>query len=73
MDGVMKGVEMGVGEWVRFSEEGREWTIPDLLYVYEYDLAPGDESEENLKVMEGLFVELYKKGAGLTPPPKKGG
>ena len=34
MDAVMKEVNMGMGKrGMRFQEEGREWRLPDLLYL----------------------------------------
>ena len=39
---------MGMGRrGVRFREDGREWTLPNLLYVD--DLVLCDESEEDLR------------------------
>ena len=50
MDAVMKEVKMGIGRrGVRFLEDGREWILPDLLYV-DYLFLCG-VSEENLRVM----------------------
>ena len=57
MDAVIKGVKMGIGRrGVRFLEEGREWRLSGLLYE-DYLVLCG-ESEEDLRVMVGLFVEL---------------
>ena len=56
MDGVIK-VKMGMGRRrVRFQEEGREWRLPEFLYAD--DLVLCGESEEDLRVMEGCFVDV---------------
>ena len=48
MNAVMKEVKMGMGRMgVRFMEEGREWKLPDLLYVS--DLLLCFELEEDLR------------------------
>ena len=60
MDAVMKEVKMGIGRReVRFQEEGREWRLPGLLYAD--DLVSFVESEEDLKVMVGRFVEVCRR------------
>ena len=41
---------------VRFLEEGREWRLPGFLYADNLVLC--SELEEDLKVMEGHFVEV---------------
>ena len=38
------------------GKEGREWRLPDLLYTD--DLFLWGESEEDLRIMVGHFVEL---------------
>ena len=43
----------------RDGEEGREWRLPGLLYAYYLGLC--DESEEDLKVMGGRFVEVRRR------------
>ena len=40
---------------VRFQEEEREWRLPGTLYAD--DLVLCGESEENMRVMLGRFVE----------------
>ena len=40
---------------VRFSEVGREWRLPGLLYVNHLVLR---ESEEDLRVIRERFVEV---------------
>ena len=44
---------------MRFTEKGRERRLPGLFYVD--DLVLCGESEENLKVMVGHFVEVCRK------------
>ena len=44
---------------VRFQEEGREWILSGLLYAD--DLFLYSESEEDLKVMVGRFVDVCRK------------
>ena len=44
---------------VRFQEEGREWRFPGLLYAD--DLISCGESEKDLKVMVGRFVEVCRR------------
>ena len=57
IDGVMKEVKVGMGRMVvRFLEEGREWRLPGLLYAG--DLVLCGESEGDLKVIVGRFVEV---------------
>ena len=41
---------------LRFLEEGREWRLPGLLYAG--DLVLCGESERDLKVIVGNFVEV---------------
>ena len=51
---------MGMGRrGVKFQDEGREWRFPDLLYPD--DLVFCGESEGDLGVMLGDFVELCKR------------
>ena len=60
MDAVMEEVKMGmVRIRVRFMEEWREWILPGLLYAD--DLVLCGESEEDLKTMMGLSVEVCRK------------
>ena len=60
MDAVMKEVKMGMErEGVRYLEEWREWRLPGLLYADELVLC--SESEENLRVIDGWFVEVCRK------------
>ena len=44
---------------VRFLEEGREWRLPYLLYAD--DLVLCGESEKDLRVMLGWFVEVCRR------------
>ena len=44
---------------VRFWEEGRKWRLTRLLYAD--DLVLCDESEEDLRVMVGRFVEVRRR------------
>ena len=54
IDGVMKEVRMGMGRrGVGFLEDGREWRLPGLWYA--------GESEEDLRVMIGWFVEEFRR------------
>ena len=57
MDGVME-VKIGMGRRrVSFLEDGRrEWRLPGLLYAD--DLVLCGESEEDLRVMVGRFIEV---------------
>ena len=57
MDAVMKEVKRGMG-WrgVRLLEKGKEWRLPGLLQAD--DLILCGESEEDLKVMMGRFVDM---------------
>ena len=49
---------MGMGrKGVRFLEEGREWRLPGLLCADDLVLS----GESNLKVMEGRFVEIFRR------------
>ena len=41
------------------GKEGREWTLPGHLYAD--DLVLCGELEEELRVMMGQFVEVYRK------------
>ena len=51
---------MGMGrKGVKFQEEGREWRLPDLLYVD--DLVLCGESEEDLKAMVACFAEVCSR------------
>ena len=60
MDAVMKEVKMGMGRrGVRFLEDGREWRLLGLLYAD--DLVLCGESEEDLRVMVGPFVEVCSR------------
>ena len=50
MDRVVKELKIGIGRMgVSFMENGREWILPDLVYVD--DLVLCGESEEDLRVM----------------------
>ena len=61
----MKEVKMKLGRIkVRFSEEGRGWRSPGLIYVDNHVLR--GESEENLEMMTGCCVDMFKR-RGLTP------
>ena len=52
----MKGVKIGMEmREVSFLQDGREWRLSDLLYAD--DLALYSESEEDLMVMVGQFIE----------------
>ena len=44
---------------VRFLEDGREVRLPGLLYTD--DLVLCGESEEDLRVMVGLFAEVCRR------------
>ena len=56
----MKKMKMGIGRiGVGFSEEGREWVLVSLLYAG--DLILHGETEEYLKVMVEIFVEVCKR------------
>ena len=60
MDGGMKEVKMVMGRrGVKFLEDGRDWRLPDPLYVD--DLFLCGESEEDLSVMVGLFAEVCRR------------
>ena len=53
--------EMGIGRrGVRVLEEGKEWTLPSLLYA-DY-LVLCSELEEELTAMMECSVEVYKRG-----------
>ena len=57
----MNDVKMGMGKrGVNFLEDGREWRLPGLLHVD--DLVLCGESEEDMMVMLGRFVEVCKRG-----------
>ena len=43
---------------VKFSEKGREWRVPDLMYAD--DLVLCSELKEELKVMVGQCNEVYE-------------
>ena len=56
----MKEVKIGIGRMgVRFLVEGRKWRLSGLLYAG--DLVLYSELEEDLKVMVGHFVEVYRR------------
>ena len=57
MDVVMEIARMGV----KRLEDNREWKL--LGFLYADDLVLCGESEEDLKVMVGRFVEVYKRRA----------
>ena len=60
INAVMKEVKIGMGrKGVRFMEDGREWRLPGLLYADVLVLCC--QSEEDLRVMVGLFVEVCRK------------
>ena len=60
MDVVMKELKMGIGRrGVRFQEEGREWRLPGLLYAD--DLVLYGESEEDLRLIVGRFIEVCRR------------
>ena len=60
MDAVLKEVKMGMGRrGARFREEGREWRLLGLLCAD--DLLLWGESEEDLKAMVGLFIEVCRR------------
>ena len=64
MDGVMIEVKMGMKKrGVRFMEEGREWSLPDLLFAGNFVLC--GESEEDLRVMVLWFAEVFKRRGGI--------
>ena len=44
---------------MNFLEDGREWRLPGLLYAD--DLVLCGESEENLRVIAGRFVEVCRR------------
>ena len=57
---MMKDLKMGMGRrGVKFHEEGREWRCSGLLYAD--DLVLCGESEEDLRAMVGLFVEVCRR------------
>ena len=53
-------MEMG-RRGVRFQEEGREWILSGLLYADNMVLC--GESEEDLRVIVGSFIEVCRKRA----------
>ena len=58
IDAGTKEVKIGMGRrGVRFMKEGREWRLPGLLCAD--DLILCGESEEDLRVMVGRFVEIF--------------
>ena len=60
MDAVVKEVKLGMGRMgVRFLEKGRVWRLPGHLYADDPILY--GESEEDLKVMVGYFVEVCRR------------
>ena len=59
MDSAMRKVKLRMGKMeVRFSEKGREWRLPNFLYIDVLVLY--DDTEEDLKMMVGHFVEVRK-------------
>ena len=44
--------------------EGREWRLPSLFYADELVLC--GESEKDLRVMVGLFADVYRKGVKVN-------
>ena len=44
---------------VRFLEDGREWRLPTFSYAD--DLVLCGELEEDIRVMVGWFVEVYRR------------
>ena len=50
---------------VRFMEEGIEWRLPGLLYAE--DLVLCGESEEDLRLRVGLFVEVFYPAGSMVP------
>ena len=59
MDAVMKDVKIRMGRrGVGFMEDGSKWRLPGLLYAD--DLVLCGESEENMRVMVGRFVEVCR-------------
>ena len=59
MDAVMKEVKMGMEtRGVKFLEEEREWRLPDLLFADDVVLC--GESEEDLRVMVGRYIEVCR-------------
>ena len=60
MDAVMKEVKVGIARRRgRFQEEGREWRLPGLLYVYHVVLC--GESKEDMRAMVVRFTEVYRR------------
>ena len=60
MYGVMTVVKMGMGgRGVSFLEDGRKWRLSGILHAH--DLILSGESEEDLRVMVGRFVELCRR------------
>ena len=56
----MKEVKIGLGRrGATFLEDGREWTLPGLLYAD--DLVLCGESEEDLRVMVGQFAKVCRR------------
>ena len=49
--------------------EGREWSLPGLLYTD--DLVLYSESEEDLRSMVGYFIEVYKRKGLKTDAGKR--
>ena len=53
----MKELKIGMGKrGVKFQEEGREWSLPGLLYAD--DMVLCGEWEEDLRAMVECFVEV---------------
>ena len=60
MDAVMKGMKTGMGRReVRFLKEWREWRFSGILNAD--DMVLCRESEKDLRVMVGRFVEVYRR------------
>ena len=60
MDAVIKEEKMDMKRRrVRFLEERRQWRLPGLLYAD--DLILSGDSEEDLRVMVGSFVEVCRR------------
>ena len=54
----MKKVKMEMGRrGIRFLEDGREWRLPDLLYVDNMVLC--GKSDEDMREMVGRFAEIF--------------
>ena len=56
----MKEMKWGMGKMrVRFSDEGKKWRLTNLLNAD--DLVLCGDSEEDLRMMMGRFVEVHKR------------